>query len=527
MYKASLRLWISDTKRKSIIIIIIPLILSSFIHLWNPIGFPFIHGDEGHYIRRALILLDGGPPQENNRYDHPFFGQFLLAGIFWIVDYPGSVISSEYVDTKTIGDLFLIPRLIVGVFAVIDTFLIFKIAERRYNKQAGFFASILFAVMPSTFFLRYVLLESLQLPFILLSILLAVYYSKKSDEKSSNIGYRKRILVTLLSGISLGLAIFTKIPALTMIPLVGYYIFKNNNRGIKYLGLWFSPVIVIPLLWPGYAIMAGAFEDWQQGVLWQSGREGTGLFTIALFIEFDPVLMILGFAGIAYSTVIRKDAFPLLWFVPMLVFFEASGFVRSFHIVPLLPIFCISAGIMLVDLSNRIPAENLKSKKLSKIIAISAIGVFGLVSTTVLVTTNLNSSFFDLYAFITQVLKNSVERESGRVTVIGNNWAISSFEWIPNYVYKMEHEFKTFYSRQQVQTERALLIIDTRFGDFLSRNFNSEDTNLQSMSQVKDINSKSKTIKIFNEKDRGFDKYPYVNLPDNRGIRHVEVKSNY
>ncbi len=182
---------------------------------------------------------------------------------------------------------------------------------------------------------------------------------------------------------------------------------------------------------------------------------------------------------------------------------------------------------MLVDLSNRIPAENLKSKKLSKIIVISAIGVFGLVSTTVLVTTNLNSSFFDLYAFITQVLKNSVERESGRVTVIGNNWAISSFEWIPNYVYKTEHEFKTFYSREQVQTERALLIIDTRFGDFLSRNFNSEDTNLQSMSQVKDINSKSKTLKVFNEKDRGFDKYPYVNLPDNRGIRHVEVKSNY
>ena len=149
-----------------------------------------------------------------------------------------------------------------------------KIAERRYNKEIGFIASIFFAVMPSTFFVRYVLLESIQLPFILLAILLAIYYTKNNKGQFGHVGNRKRVFTILLSGISLGIAIFTKLPAFTMIPLVGYYIFKNNNKRIKYLGLWFVPTIIIPLLWPAYAIMTNAFEDWQEGVLWQTERKG-------------------------------------------------------------------------------------------------------------------------------------------------------------------------------------------------------------------------------------------------------------
>jgi Dolichyl-phosphate-mannose-protein mannosyltransferase len=530
MNMTNLTLSFRETKRISMIMIILPLILSCFSHLWNPIGFPSIHGDEGHYIRRALILLEGGPPQESNRYDHPFFGQFLLSGIFWLVGYPGSLTNSEDIDTNTIGNLFLVPRIIIGIFAVIDTFLIFKIAERRYNKEIGFIASIFFAVMPSTFFVRYVLLESIQLPFILLAILLAIYYTKNNKGQFGHVGNRKRVFTILLSGISLGIAIFTKLPAFTMIPLVGYYIFKNNNKRIKYLGLWFVPTIIIPLLWPAYAIMTNAFEDWQEGVLWQTEREGPGILTIATFLKFDPVLIILGLAGIVYSTVVRKSAFYLLWLIPMLIFFQASGFVRTFHVIPLLPLFCISSGDMIVDLSSRLMKENLKNRKLSKIVVISAIGVFGLVTSTILVTTNMNTSFFELYAFITQILPKHVEgtnETNDNVTVIGNNWVISSFEWIPNYVYEGGHEFKTFYSKADIETEKVLLIVDARFDDFLSRSFSNDKINIESMSQVKEINSESKTIKVFDERDRGLDKYPYINLPENRGIRHVEIKSNY
>lgn len=63
----------------------------------------------------------------------------------------------------------------MGVLAVIDTFLVYRIAEYRYNKTVAFIAAVLFAVMPITWILRKILLEPILLPFLLLSILFALY----------------------------------------------------------------------------------------------------------------------------------------------------------------------------------------------------------------------------------------------------------------------------------------------------------------------------------------------------------------
>lgn len=35
-----------------------------------------------------------------------------------------------------------------------------------------------------------------------------------------------------------------------MIPLVGFLVYTNNKRDLKIVGLWFIPVILIPLAWP-------------------------------------------------------------------------------------------------------------------------------------------------------------------------------------------------------------------------------------------------------------------------------------
>jgi hypothetical protein len=52
--------------------------------------------------------------------------------------------------------LYLVPRVLIGVLAVFDTFLVYKIAGRRYNNRTiALIASILFAVMPITWLLRY------------------------------------------------------------------------------------------------------------------------------------------------------------------------------------------------------------------------------------------------------------------------------------------------------------------------------------------------------------------------------------
>jgi hypothetical protein len=61
---------------RSLFLIIIPLILSSFTHLWNPIGFPAIWVVEGQYMQRAMSVLDGFDLHESEDinprpYDHP------------------------------------------------------------------------------------------------------------------------------------------------------------------------------------------------------------------------------------------------------------------------------------------------------------------------------------------------------------------------------------------------------------------------------------------------------------------------
>ena len=152
----------------------IPLLLSGYTHLWNPVGFPDFSFDEGVYIRRALHVLEGlGPQEETAWYDHPFFGQLFLAFMFKIIGYPDSL-HPKAGEVKSIEILHLVPRVLMALLAVLDTFFVYKIADKKYNRKVGFVASLLFAVMPSTWLLRRILLDSILLPFLLSSILLAI-----------------------------------------------------------------------------------------------------------------------------------------------------------------------------------------------------------------------------------------------------------------------------------------------------------------------------------------------------------------
>ena len=60
----------------------------------------------------------------------------------------------------------------MGLLAVIDTFMVYKIAERRYNRNIALVASLLFAVTPLTWLTRMILLESILLPFLLFQFFL-------------------------------------------------------------------------------------------------------------------------------------------------------------------------------------------------------------------------------------------------------------------------------------------------------------------------------------------------------------------
>jgi len=95
-------------------LILIPLLLSGFTHLWNPVGFPDIFFDEGVYMRRAMNVLQESSPQEAYLYDHPYFGQIILAGFLGTTGYPNSLNVSS--DANSLKDLYMIPRIFMGLF---------------------------------------------------------------------------------------------------------------------------------------------------------------------------------------------------------------------------------------------------------------------------------------------------------------------------------------------------------------------------------------------------------------------------
>jgi Dolichyl-phosphate-mannose-protein mannosyltransferase len=493
----------------SMSLVLIPLALSAYTHLWNPAGFPNLFYDEGVYMRRAMHVMEGLGPQEAYYYDHPFFGQIFLGSMLAIIGYPESLNPSP--DLASIESLYEVPRALMGILAVIDTFLIYKISERMYNRNVALFASILFAVMPVTWFTRMILLDSILLPFLLFSILLAVYTTKSKSEKNNN----NNILI-MLSGVFLGLAIFTKIPAFTMIPLVAFLIYRNNKRSLKALGTWFVPVILIPVLWPAQSILAGAFNTWTNDVLWQINRENAGLpWIIFLLAISDPFIFVAGFGGLAYSF-IRRDYFILLWSLPFVAFLAIMGYTNFFYWIPILPALCIGAAKLLFDMIE-------KSKKITQraltVAILSSIIVFGVTSTTLLIVTDVTSAQLESAAYVAKYLEGREGGDTANPTVISN----PVYSWIFKYVFEKDHILSDyrdiFYFPVDTAKSTVLLIDDPRF----KLDIGNDDNQL-----LDELYSNTTTIAIYKGKVTNFDLglYPYTSMIENYEGREVAIRVN-
>ena len=545
-----------------VLFIALPLILSAYTHLWNPIGFPAVWVVEGQYMQRAIQVLEGEGLHEPRNifahfYDHPFFGQIFLAGMLAATDYPSSPAKSSSISINSIEMLYLVPRLFMGILAIIDTFLVYKISEYCYNRNVALIASILFAIMPATWLLRKILLESLLLPLLLSSILFAVYYSSSRKENNPNttINYTKRnldqkvkttnnnafMVLPVISGIFLGLAIFVKIPIITMIPLVWYLILsRRRDKSWRAVWIWIVPVILIPMIWLIYAILVGDFDQLMEDLTWNTQRGEIQLDSavssilansLKYIFQIDPVIFILGIAGIIFSE-IKRDVFILLWAIPIIVFLFLINFVSFFHLVPLLPLFCIAAAKMVIDLSNRI--KNIKVRKILPFTIISAIGVFGLVSTSMLITSNVTSSYFKVYSFLVSYLANQIgldnpddltdKDDDDKIAMIGRHWT-QSFYWIPKYVFDVNLDFKKINKADDIKgsindKERSLIIVDRSMRE--------------SFSPGKEITNKTETnttsyflthIATFNNDNPDYAYiYPYTSMSENRDIQWVQIR---
>jgi len=485
--------------KKSSFLIFIPLALSAFTHIWNPAEFPHIYIDEDAYIQRSIILLQGHGLRDNLfNYDHPYFGQIFLAGIFKMIGYPDSLIpSTAQGDVHSIEMLYLVPRVLMGLLAVVDTFLLYKISENRYDRRIALIASVLFAVMPITWLIRRTLLDSILLPFLLSSVLFALY---------TNISKNNKITFTVLvSGIFLGLAIFTKLTVFAMIPLVAFIIYQKS-KNLKLLGLWLIPVVLLPLMWPIHALYIGEINMWLQGMYFQSHRQEEQItrhleqrpliVSIDTFFKIDPILLILGTAGLIFAA-IKKDILLLLWIIPYLIFLYYIGFVQYFYLIQIVPPLCIAAAILINQasitvakkiqrkindyfiqrkinyyFSNRsVPPVNYQIKFFSNslstvipLIIISVIAIQGLICTSQMITTSQNTSTFNAIAFVAKYL-SEINNNSTTYNYKNNLTIISDIRylWIfQNLLYK-DFNYKQFWDKTPVKTQKVLWILDDAY----------------------------------------------------------------
>ena len=479
-------------KIKIIYILSIILILSGFTHLWNAIGFPDLFFDEGVYMGRAMHVLNGLGMQSGTFYDHPYFGQIFLAAFLGLIGFPNSLHVTTY--PESISTLYLIPRIIMGLLAVLDTFLVYKIADTKYGKKIGLISALLFAVMPITWVMRMILLDSILLPFLLLSILLAL---KIKDSNNKNV-------LLLFSGICLGVAIFTKIPVFTMIPLIAALVYFNTGKP-KTLLLWILPVILIPLIWPLQAIETHQFDLWLKDVISQSQRHSNGLPYISLiFFRIDPVLFSLGIGG-AILAILRKDFFILAWTTPFIIFLYLIGYNQYFYWIPVLPIICISSSVLIVNLLGQIKEK--KKYIVSSLGIISGLAIFGFVSTILIISVNVTTSEFRTASFVIQTLTDK------DTTVLAN----PTYSWVLNYIFHKEntpddYSFILFYP---IKTEKVLLVADPHFLIDLERG-----------KELQQIYNDSKTIATFDEDLTKYDmtQYPYSSLKMNLDGEHIEIK---
>ena len=260
-------------------------------------------------------------------------------------------------------------------------------------------------------------------------------------------------------------------------------------------------------------------------MFWQAGeRENNGAFrTINTLMNMDPVLIALTFAGLIYAA-IKRDFIIFLWIIPFMIFLFAVGRVSYWHLIPLFPAFCIVAAKVLADLSRKISNKNIQ--KIAPYAIISGIGLFGLLTTTMLITMNVASFHYEVEAFLAQHIKDMNYTTDNKITVLASNYWL----WLPIYVFDESHDndYKNFYVKGQITTDKILFVAGENFIRTMVRD-NRSSENIQ---ELRMLYNKSKILITIEEKDFSNlypDRYPYTAVRDidPESSKRIEIRANY
>ena len=195
---------------------------------------PYQNGDTAWEYDAVLGVIKTGLPVANGGYlmDQPPLGFYIHALFFQAF--------GMSIDNGT---------LIVTLFGLGSTALVYGIGRLLYNKSTGFFAALLFAFSPWHLILsRSFLIDAPCLFFSLLSLFIALFAFRKNS-----------LSLFALSGIAFAAAFNTKLYAIfVLIPLTAFFI-QHRPKNVRQITIWlvaFSiPTIITVLLW--YQLITG------------------------------------------------------------------------------------------------------------------------------------------------------------------------------------------------------------------------------------------------------------------------------
>ena len=184
-----------------------------------------------------------------------------------------------------------------------------------------------------------------------------------------------------------------------------------------------------------------------------------------------------------------------------------------------LPILSIASALFIVGISNKIIRKNKVYQKLVPIAVISAVGIFGLVSTILIITTNV---FFVQIAHVTLAIQEiETNNLNDNITVI----SAPEYSWIFNYVFNTPNSKQTRDS-SEIQTEKVLLMVDRSYYAVTSRSQNNEIEDPKQVDKLLNIYNNTHPIALIDSSDSNPDYYPYNNVRD-CSTRSLQVRTNY
>ncbi|MDX1596581.1 MAG: glycosyltransferase, partial [Nitrosopumilaceae archaeon] len=250
----------------------------------------------------------------------------------------------------------------------------------------------------------------------------------------------------------------------------------------------------------------GEFDLFLKDMLWQTERQNNFLNTIEYFFDIDPLLFVLGIAGILFAAY-KKDYFILLGTVPFVIFLTIIGFTQYFYFILLVPILSIAGSRVILSVIEKFGKRYFE--KLFTTCAI-AIVIFGVSSLIPLIMLDVSDSQFQALSF---VLENTKDNSP---TIL----ASPVYSWILDDVF----------SRQNVPIDYSVVLFyDEKLQDIMLIADYHFMLDIQRGSQLEQLYNKSQTIQTFDNSISGYDTelYPYSSLKFNLEGSNIQIRTNY